>query len=91
MGEPKTIVFQYEEIIEALLKHQGIHEGIWGLHLEFGLNVANINVGSPGDKKERLVPGLVIPLLKIGITKTEKAGGISVDASKVNPSSKPQS
>jgi len=86
MGEPKTIVFQYEEIIEALLKHQGIHEGIWALHLEFGLQVGNINVGSP---EEKLVPGLIIPILKIGIGKTEKPGGISVDAAKVNPSSKP--
>lgn len=89
MGEPKTIVFKYEEIIEALLKYQGIHDGIWGLHLEFGLQVGNIDVGSPEEKKEKLVPGLIIPLLKIGIGKTEQSGGISVDAAKVNPSSKP--
>jgi len=86
MGEAKTFIFDYEEIIEALLKHQGIHEGIWALHLEFGLQVRNLNVGSPEGKQ---VPGLIIPLLKIGIEKTEKAGGISVDAAKVNPLSKP--
>jgi len=86
MGEPQTITFEYKEIIEALLKYQGIHEGIWALHLEFGLQVGNINVNPP---EEKLVPGLIIPLLKIGIGKTEKAGGISVDAAKVNPSSKP--
>jgi len=86
MGEAKTIVFKYEELLEALIKHQGIHEGIWALHLQFGLQVGNINVGSPEGKQ---VPGLIIPLLKIGIERTEKPGGISVDAAKVNPPSKP--
>jgi hypothetical protein len=86
MGEAKTIVFEYEEIIGALLKHQGIHEGIWALHLEFGIQVKNINLGSPEGKQ---VPGLIIPILKIGIEKIEKAGGISVDAAKVNPPPKP--
>jgi hypothetical protein len=90
MGEPKTIVFQYEEIIEALIKHQGIHEGIWGLHLEFGLQVRNINIDSP-EKKTKSVPGLVIPIISIGIQRSEQAGGISVDAAKANPPSKPKS
>lgn len=86
MGEPQTIVFKYEEIIEALLKHEGIHEGIWGLHIKFALQVGNINL-SPSE--ERLVPGLIIPLLKFGIQKADKPGGITVDAAKVNPRPEP--
>ena len=87
MGESKTIVFEYEEVITALIKQQGIHEGVWALYLQFGLQVGNINVGSPEGKQ---VPGVIIPIMQIGIEKTsEKATGIFVDAAKVNPSSKP--
>lgn len=84
MGEPQTIIFKYVEIIELLLKHQGIHEGIWGLHIQFGIQPANINV-SPSEA----VPGLIIPMLKFGLQKFDKPGGITVDAAQVNPLPKP--
>jgi hypothetical protein len=84
MGEPETITFEYTEIVQALVKHQGIHEGIWGLTIQFGLQVSNIKVG-----EKDAVPGLIIPLVKMGIQKLDKATPISVDAAKVNPLPKP--
>ena len=86
MGDPQTIIFKYEEIIEALLKHQGIHEGIWGLHIQFLLQVGNINLGPT---KESAVPGLIIPMAKFGLQKFDKRNGITVDAAQVNPPPKP--
>ena len=32
MPETPQILFSYQEIAEALVKQQGIHEGLWGLH-----------------------------------------------------------
>jgi hypothetical protein len=84
MGEPENITFEYKEIVQALVKHQGIHEGIWGLTIQFGLQVSNIKVG-----EKELVPGLIIPLVKMGIQKLDKVTPLSVDAAKVNPLPKP--
>jgi len=84
MGEPEIITFEYKEIVQALVKHQGIHEGIWGLTIQFGLQVGNIKVGEKDS-----VPGVIIPLVKMGIQKLDKATPLSVNAAEVNPPSKP--
>ena len=42
MAEVKTYVFDYKEVAEALIKQQGIHEGLWGVYMEFGIGAANI-------------------------------------------------
>jgi hypothetical protein len=90
MGEPQIINFEYKEITEALIKHQGIHEGLWSLIIQFGLQTANINVKTEQDEsKEVLVPGVIIPLLKMGIQKHDKPNPFTVDAAEVNPPPKP--
>jgi hypothetical protein len=91
MGEPEIINFGYKEITEALVKHQGIHEGLWSLNIQFGLQTTTINVKVEEDesKEEVLVPGVIIPLLKMGIKKHDKPNPFTVDAAEVNPSPKP--
>ncbi len=84
MGEPEIIMFEYKEIVQALVKQQGIHEGIWGLTIKFGLQVGNIQMG-----EKYAVPGVIIPLVKMGIQRLDKASPLSVDAAEVNPSPKP--
>jgi hypothetical protein len=80
MPEPAQITFTYKEIVETLIKSQGIHEGIWGLFLKFGLSAANV-----GDNEAALRPAAIIPVLEIGLQKMDKENNISVDAAKVNP------
>ena len=29
MGDPQVITFSYKELATVLIKHQGIHEGLW--------------------------------------------------------------
>lgn len=83
MPETSKIEFTHKEVVEALLKKQGIHQGIWGIYMEFRL--AAINSG-PSD--EDLMPTAMVPVTKIGIHQVDRINSLSVDASVVNPKSK---
>jgi len=80
MAEPTQIMFTHRELVTALVRQQGIHEGIWGLSINFGLGAQNM-----GPTPDDLLPTALVPVLRIGIQKYEKENNIAVDASKVNP------
>jgi hypothetical protein len=80
MPEPTQLTFSFKEIVVALIKAQGIHEGIWGLFVNFGLNAQNI-----GPNENELRPAAMIPILTLGLQKFDKETNLSVDAAKVNP------
>ena len=42
MPETKSITFTHKEVVEALIRYNDLHEGLWGLYIEFGLAAANI-------------------------------------------------
>lgn len=86
MGEPQIITFTYKEIVKVLLKHQGIHEGLWVLTAQFALQAGMTKVG-PGE--EDVVIAAIIPMMKIGIQKQDKPNPLTVDAAEVNPPPKP--
>ena len=74
--------YELREITELLVKHQGLHEGLYDLAIEF-----QISVGAVGPDPASIVPGAIFGIKRIGIMKTEKAGLSTVDAAKVKPSS----
>ncbi len=80
MAEVNQYVFDFKEVVEALLRKQGIHEGIWGIYVEFGLGAANV-----GQTDEQLLPTALVPVKKIGIQRLEKETNLAVDASKLPP------
>lgn len=80
MGEPTQITFKHAEIVELLLKKHGIHEGIWGLFVKFGLNASNV-----GPTEAEVMPAAIIAVLEIGLQKFDKESNIALDAAKVNP------
>ncbi|MGH9822012.1 MAG: hypothetical protein ACREDR_01965 [Blastocatellia bacterium] len=82
MAEASQYIFSHKEVAEALVRKQGIHEGIWGLYLEFGIQGANINIAP---SEEMIVPAAVVPVLKLGVQKFEKMNNLTVDAAVVNP------
>lgn len=82
MAEVKTYLFDYKEVAEALIKREGIHEGIWGIYMEFGITAANI---SSGPSEQTLVPAAIIPVLKLGIQRFDKPNSLTVDAAEINP------
>ena len=60
MPETKSIVFTYKEVVEALIRYNNIHEGLWDLYIEFGLAAANIGP----DPGTNIVLRLLFPLRK---------------------------
>jgi len=84
MAEATQYVFTHKELVELLIRKQGLHEGIWSL--AFQLALAGGNVAPPSGTG--IVPAAIIPILSVGLQKTDKESEIAVDAAKINPTSK---
>lgn len=80
MAEATRYTFSHKEIAEVLVKHQGIHEGLWMLYLEFGIQAANA-----GPSDDQLLPVAIVPVLKMGLQKSQAMNSLTVDAAVVNP------
>jgi hypothetical protein len=80
MPEATQVVFKHKELAEILVKHQNIHDGIWGLFIRFGIGASNV-----GASEADLNPAAIVPVMEIGLQKFDKETNISVDAAKVNP------
>jgi len=76
------ITFTHKEMVELLVKAKGLHEGIWGLYVEFGLGAVNI-----GPNDDEVNPAAFVTIGKIGLQRFTKESSLSVDAAKVNPTS----
>jgi hypothetical protein len=81
MAEATQYVFNFKELTEILIKKQGIHEGLWGILIKFGLQAGNLN--TPGT--ETVLPTAIVPVLEIGIQKQDQPNPLAVDAAAVNP------
>lgn len=80
MAEATQYIFDHREVVTALLKKQGIHEGIWSLVINFGFGAANV-----GQNEAEIHPTAMIPVMGVGIQKAESTGPLAVDAAVVNP------
>ena len=86
MGEQvEQYKFSHKEVVEALIKQQGLHHGIWMLSLQFGIGGANIQ--NPEDPLD-INPAAIIPIVAIGLQKKPELNPLAVDASVVNPKPK---
>src|SRR6185369_4110676 len=84
MPESKRITVPYKELVEWVIKKNSVHEGIWGVHVRFGLQVINAPVAL--DEHTPVArPSAVIPLLEIGIQEYTELGDLSWDAAVINP------
>jgi hypothetical protein len=81
MAEIQTYIFEYKEVVEALIQQQGIHEGFWGIYMEFGIAGANIQPQS----EDVVVPAAIVPVMKIGIQRYDTPNELTVDAAEKNP------
>ena len=68
------------EAAELLVKHNGLHEGLYNLLFEF-----QIAVGAIGPSPELAIPGGMFGISGIGLEKVAAAGPHTVDAAIVNP------
>jgi hypothetical protein len=80
MAEATQVMFTHREVVTILLKERGIHEGIWGLAVNFGLGV-----GNTGPNEKEISPTAMVALMGIGIQKFPELNALAVDAAVVNP------
>ena len=85
MAEIGQVFFNNAELVEILLKHQGIHEGMWSLAFQLGFSAGAFPV-SPTEA----TPGGAVLIQLVGLQRTAPLmpGQVSVtavDAAKVNP------
>ncbi len=80
MSTPTQIGFTHKEVVEALLRHEGITEGIWGMIIKFGIKGANV-----GASDSDVMPSAIVPVLEIGLEKRDAENNLSVDAAKLSP------
>lgn len=77
----ELVEFSFRDVIEAMIRRENIHSGIWSLQLTFGLKAATFAEETTNEHS----PGVMVPILGIAIARTDKDGPLSVDAAKVNP------
>lgn len=82
MPEVKNYTFDHIELAELLIKRLDIHDGLWGVYIEFGQGAANVPTGQ--DTKN-VMPAAINFVQKIGIQRFDAANSLTVDATKVNP------
>jgi hypothetical protein len=82
--EATQYMFSHRELLDALIKKAGVHEGKW--QLAVGFSLAAVNAGpAPG----QMVPSAVVGISNIGIIKAqpESPQELVADAAVVNPAS----
>jgi hypothetical protein len=84
MAEAKNYVFDHRELAEILVKQQDIHEGLWGVYVEFGFVATNLS-SEPALNPKNVTPAVINLVQKIGIQQFPEASNLTVDAAKVNP------
>lgn len=82
MAEANEIFFSYQEVVAALVKKQNLHEGLWGLSIEFGLGALNMKKSQDGSI---LAPAGLLAIERIGIRQYSAASNLTVNAAEVNP------
>ncbi|MGE0644163.1 MAG: hypothetical protein AB7P24_10865 [Nitrospira sp.] len=79
MSAEDKYMLDFEELVALMLKKYDIHEGIWGLSIEFRFGAGNIGDG------QNIRPTIVAGVNKIGLQKFPQENEIAFDAAKLNP------
>lgn len=77
---PVGTPLEIRELTAVLVKHYGLHDGLYDLYLEYQMAFGNF-----GPSASQLVPSALVGLSKLGVTKVTQTGPLTVDASEVNP------
>lgn len=82
MPEISHVQFKHKEVVQALLRQAGIHEGRWQLVIAFGLAAANM-----GPSPSEVSPGAAVAVTSIGLARAQPDSpeALVVDAAEINP------
>lgn len=79
--QPVAAPLSLKEVAELLVKHYGFIEGKFDLMVEY-----QIGGGLIGPTPDQRVPGMMVGVSRLGLTKSVQSGGpLTVDAAVVNP------
>ncbi len=84
MPDETPIICSFKEFAEMFVKQRGIHEGLWGIFVRFGIKALNVNFETEGSSPV-LTPTALVPLVEIGIQRFPEPNDYTVDAAVVNP------
>lgn len=73
-------ILSLQELAELLVKHKGLHEGLYNLAVQF-----QFAIGAVGPSPEAVVPGVMFGVSGVGLEKVDQPGPHTVDAAVVNP------
>jgi len=82
MAEATQYFFSHQEVATALVKAQGLHEGLWSLAVSFGFGA--VNMGSDPNSGD-LSPCGIVQVNRIGLQRVTEKTSLTVDAAEVNP------
>ena len=85
MAELVVKKFSFKDIASALVREADFHEGIWAVYFEFGLGAGNV-MGPDNVLK----PIAVVPIVSVGLRRSNQLDDLSVDAAEVNPQRSPK-
>ena len=85
-SESKQPALSLKDLAEVLVKHYGYKEGFYEVSFEF-----QIAVGAVGPSQDQTVPGAIIGLHHVGLSKTEVLNHNSVDAALIHKATKRKS
>ena len=74
------------ELTTLLVRHHGLHEGLWTLDVQF--NAAGFNNTPPG--LEQSFPAVTVSMTSIGLVRPVTPDHLTVDAAAVNPARTPR-
>ncbi len=79
MADVTQIMYQHLELIEMMLRHQGIKEGHWVLSVNFGFGAGGIQQPDT----QIVNPSAIVGVVGIGLQRSDPGAPQSVDASKL--------
>lgn len=77
---PSIDPLSMRQLTEVLIRHHGLTEGLFDLLVEF-----QIGTGAVGPDKERLLPGAMIGLARVGLSPAKVRGPNTLDAAQLQP------
>lgn len=89
MVDQEQFFFDHQEVVEELIRKQGIHKGLWMISYELGQVATNVNVLDEG--KTTLTPSGMVLINRVGIRRVSEPNDLTVDAAETNPDTAPPS
>lgn len=86
MPEIDELSLSHKELMEVLIKHSNIHEGVWALSIAFGIGIGNF-----GPDIDNAHPGVTVTVNQIGLKRVppgqrlDEPGAVVTDAAIINP------